>query len=116
MDASGHVLFVDGSREPDLTKLFSGKVPENTEGIHVMASFLPADANLSDDPAEGFVEGNIISIIYKGDHYKYKIRSKNDVDYYVDDEWLWNMGDYVSVVVPDEKITYEVINKGARDD
>ncbi|MFR7818081.1 MAG: hypothetical protein ACLU22_11680 [Clostridium sp.] len=27
-----------------------------------------------------------------------------------------NMGDYVSVVVPDEKITYEVINKGARDD
>jgi len=25
-------------------------------------------------------------------------------------------GDYVSVVVPDEKITYEVINKGARDD
>ena len=45
-----------------------------------------------------------------------KIRSKNDVDYYVDDEWLWNMGDYVSVVVPDEKITYEVINKGARDD
>ena len=70
MDASGHVLFVDGSRKPDLTKLFSGKVPENTEGIHVMASFLPADANLSDDPAEGFVEGNIISIIYKGDHYK----------------------------------------------
>ena len=65
---------------------------------------------------EGFVEGNIISIIYKGDHYKYKIRSKNDVDYYVDDEWLWNMGDYVSVVVPDEKITYEVVNKGARDD
>ena len=53
---------------------------------------------------------------YKGDHYKYKIRSKNDVDYYVDDEWLWNMGDYVSVVVPDDKITYEVINKGARDD
>ena len=52
MDASGHVLFVDGSRKPDLTKLFSGKVPENTEGIHVMASFLPADANLSDDPAE----------------------------------------------------------------
>lgn len=34
----------------------------------------------------------------------------------MDDEWLWNMGDYVSVVVPDEKITYEVINKGARDD
>ena len=63
-----------------------------------------------------YVIGYIISIIYKGDHYKYKIRSKNDVDYYVDDEWLWNMGDYVSVVVPDDKITYEVINKGARDD
>lgn len=59
----------------------------------------------------------ILYLLYiMADHYKYKIRSKNDVDYYVDDEWLWNMGDYVSVVVPDEKITYEVINKGARDD
>ena len=34
----------------------------------------------------------------------------------MDDEWLWNMGDYVSVVVPYEIITYEVIIMGARDD
>ena len=89
------------------------------EGIHVMTYndrinhyagesgeeffFNPSDAVLSDDPEEGLVQGNIISIIYKGDHYKYTVRSKNDVDYYVDDEWLWNMGDYVSVIVPEEK-------------
>lgn len=63
MDASGHVLFVDGSRKPDLTKLFSGKVPENTEGIHVMASFLPADANLSDDRQKDLLK-EILYLLY----------------------------------------------------
>ena len=66
-------------------------------------------AALSDDPKEGLVQGNIINIIYKGDHYKYKVRSKNDVDYYVDDEWLWNMGDYVSVIVPEEKRQFQLL-------
>lgn len=61
------------------------------------------------------MKGNIILLYIKVTTTNIN-RSKNDVDYYVDDEWLWNMGDYVSVVVPDEKITYEVINKGARDD
>ncbi len=29
------------------------------------------------------------------------------MDYYVNDEWLWNIGDYVSVIVPEEKIHYK---------
>lgn len=98
------------------------------EGIHIMPYndrinhyigtseedffFAPSDAALSDDPKEGLVQGNIISIIYKGDHYKYKVRSINDEDYYVDDEWLWNMGDYVSIIVPEEKRQYQTNTNG----
>lgn len=111
LDAAGHLLLVDGSLQPDLSRLFSGQIPQQLEGIKVEASFSPSDAGLSDDPSKGFVQGNIISIIYKGDHYKYKIRSKNDVDYYVDDEWLWNMEDYVSVVVPEEKMEYRRVDR-----
>ena len=108
LDAEGHLLLADGSLKPELASLFPASVPQSLEGIELEASFLPGDASLSDDPAQGLIQGNIISIIYKGDHYKYKVRSKNDVDYYVDDEWLWNMGDFVSVVVPEEKINYRV--------
>lgn len=113
LDEKGHLLWVDGSIQPEPARLFSGKEnkPLSLEGIRVEISFDPSDASLSDDPAAGMVQGNIISIIYKGDHYKYKIRSKNDLDYYVDDEWLWNMGDYVSVVVPEEKLQYRVMDR-----
>lgn len=109
LDEEGRLLLVDGSLKPELSYVFPASVPQSFEGIKLEASFLPGDASLSDDPAQGFIQGNIISIIYKGDHYKYKVRSKNDVDYYVDDEWLWNMGDFVSVVVPEDKINYRVV-------
>ncbi len=111
LDGNGHLLLVDGSLQPDLLRVFKSNVPQQVEGIKLEASFSPGDASLSDDPVKGWIQGNIISIIYKGDHYKYKVRSKNDVDYYVDDEWLWNMGDYVSVVIPEENITYRLVRK-----
>lgn len=111
LDAEGHLLLLDGGLRPNLARVFSSNVPQQLKGIKLEVSFAPADAGLSDDPVKGFIQGNIISIIYKGDHYKYKVRSKNDVDYYVDDEWLWNMGDYVSVVVPEEKIEYRLIDR-----
>ncbi len=106
LDTTGQLLLPDASLQPDLSRLFPGKDVRDLEGSKVEAFFSPADAKLSDDPGKGLVQGHIISIIYKGDHYKYKIRSKNDVDYYVDDEWLWNMEDYVSVVIPKESINY----------
>ncbi len=55
------------------------------------------------------MDGNIASIIYVGDHYVYIVRSDNDWDYYVDDEWLWNVGDRVSVIVPEESIRYRLV-------
>ena len=44
-------------------------------------------------------------MIYMGDHYSYEVRSGNDELYFVYDEYLWNIGDYVSVVVPDTGIS-----------
>lgn len=115
LDEKGNLLLLDGSLKPDLTYVFPVSVPSSYAGLHLEASFSPSDARLSDDPETGFVQGHILSIIYKGDHYKYKVRSKNDIDYYVDDEWLWNMGDYVSVIVPDEKIKYRLPDRGKKD-
>lgn len=109
MDDENRLLLTDGSVKVPMAQLFSKGVPEKVSGIKVQLFFEPHDARLSDDPQEGLFQGNIISIVYKGDHYKYKVRSKNDVDYYVDDEWLWNMNDYVSVVVPEEKRQFQLV-------
>ena len=112
----------DGVRKPDLTKIYAGTVWKNqelygsdgkifvVENRQLEASFESHDAELSDDPDAGFVRGNIISIIYKGDHYNYVVRSENEFDYFVDDEYLWNLGDYVSVIIPEEKVTYKVVD------
>ena len=73
------------------------------------AFFEPADAKMSDDAEKGFVTGHIMHTIYVGDHYVYSVRSENDRDYFVDDEWLWNIGDRVSVFVAAEDVHYQVL-------
>jgi len=68
--------------------------------------FKPEDAALSDDVKNINMKGTIISFYYIGDHYSYTVRSKNEFDYVVDDEYLWNQGDKVGVNVPEHKIYY----------
>lgn len=120
IDDEMRVRFVDFSLKPDMKKIYPESVLRDgilytkngsfiqTEGIKVEAYFVPSVARLSDDPEAGMIQGHIVSIIYKGDHYSYIVRSRNDVDYYVNDEYLWNNGDYVSVVVPEDKIEYKI--------
>ena len=76
------------------------------DGVFMDAYFSPWDGRLSDDAEEGDIRGNIISIIYKGDHYSYTVHTEDGVDLFVNDEYLWNSGDYVSIVIPKDKIEY----------
>lgn len=78
------------------------------EGKGVIASFLPEDAVLSDDADAGFVAGDIFNFIFVDDHYHYRVRSESEEDYVVDDVYLWNQGDHVSVSVPLEKFSFEL--------
>jgi spermidine/putrescine transport system ATP-binding protein len=82
----------------------------DTEGVRVEAYYPPDGADLSDDADAGDVTGNIISFIYVGDHYSYTIRSKSEEDYVVDDEDLWNQGDYVSVSIPKDRVEYRILH------
>ncbi|MCR5544847.1 MAG: ABC transporter ATP-binding protein [Lachnospiraceae bacterium] len=83
------------------------------EGEMYDAYFSPSDARLSDDAEEGRVKGNIVSIIYKGDHYSYTVESEENLNYFVNDEYLWNTGDLVSIVIPEEKIEYNLLKEEA---
>lgn len=74
--------------------------------IRIIVSIKPRDITMSDDKEAGIVRGNIINMVYKGDHYSYVVRTEEDEDFIVDDEYLWNMDDYVSLIIPKEKIQY----------
>lgn len=116
--------FADGCFHPDYRRIFPGSYEKDgilydkegkeleVQGMKLTASYLAKNARLSDNPDEGAVRGRISSIIYKGDHYSYIVRSQNHNDYYVNDEYLWNNGDYVSVVIPEEKIQYGFSEEG----
>ena len=112
--------FYDFELEVPLTDLLPGSRVENGEivlaggetvsisDVSVDVSFMPEDAKLSDVADEGKVNGHILSFIYVDNHYRYIVRSDFEEDYVVDDEYLWNQNDYVSVVVPKDKLVYEV--------
>lgn len=60
----------------------------------------------------GVVAGNIVSFIYIDNAYRYVVRSEvNEEDYLVCDEYLWNQGDRVSVLIPEDKWSFEIVGR-----
>lgn len=104
----------------DLTKIIPKSsmknnvlVDENNEAIDtaklkVMVSIQPYDIRMSDNVEEGLVSGHIINLIYKGDHYSYVIRTEYGHDLIVDDEYLWNMDDAVGLIMPEDKMKFQL--------
>ena len=78
------------------------------ENVKVTMSFMPEDAALSDDAEAGFVAGDIFNFIFMDDYYRYRVRSESEEDYIVNDAYLWNVEDHVSVSVPMEKMKFEL--------
>jgi spermidine/putrescine transport system ATP-binding protein len=74
--------------------------------IKIIVSVKPDDIEMSDDINAGIMKGHIINLIYKGDHYSYVVRTDNDEDFIVHDEDLWNMDDYVSLIIPKDKFHF----------
>ena len=76
--------------------------------VKILISLQPTDIKLTDDQEQGLVSGYISSLIYKGDHYSYVIKTDIGQDFVVDDEYLWNMDDYVGLIMPIEKMKFTV--------
>ncbi len=112
------VCFGDGEFDCDVTMLYPGSHLDE-EGYLITADgekidLTDVDVNvevglkdieISDDAEAGGAVGNIVSIIYKGDHYQLIVRTdENEEDYVFDTEDAWNENDRVSVIIPKEKI------------
>ena len=80
----------------------------DTDKLKIMVSIQPYDIRMSDNVDEGLVSGHIINLIYKGDHYSYVIRTEYGHDLIVDDEYLWNMDDAVGLIMPEDKMKFQL--------
>lgn len=80
------------------------------QGKRIFVAVKPDDIKMSDDENEGQIKGHITSLIYKGDHYSYVVKTDNDEEIVVNDEYLWNMDDYVSLVIMEDKIEQSLNN------
>jgi spermidine/putrescine transport system ATP-binding protein len=111
--------FLNGELECDVAGLITG-AGKNSEGvivdihgdeidvdkIKIIVSVKPDDIEMSDDIGAGIIKGHIMNLIYKGDHYSYVVRTDDDEDFIVHDEDLWNMDDYVSLIIPKDKFNF----------
>lgn len=115
------VEFADGKFECDLTQLYPNSnyvddvlVDEKGNEIDVVGKKVSVSIpvfgsiEMSDDADKGGTTGNIISLIYKGDHYQYIVRTENEYDFIFDDEDLWNENDFVSLIIPKENISLKL--------
>ncbi|MBR5900081.1 MAG: ABC transporter ATP-binding protein [Clostridia bacterium] len=112
------VCFGDGEFDCDVTQLYPGSFLDEegylitAEGdkidltdVDVTVEVGLKDIEISDDAELGGAVGNIVSIIYKGDHYQLIVRTdEEEEDFVVDTEYTWNENDRVSVIIPSEKI------------
>lgn len=115
------VEFADGEFECDLTQLYPNSkyvddvlVDEKGNEIDVVGKEVSVSIpvfgsiEMSDDADKGGTTGNIISLIYKSDHYQYIVRTENEYDFIFDDEDLWNENDFVSLIIPKENISLKL--------
>ena len=117
--------FADAYFDVDILPLFPGAkfneeetlVDENGNEISVsdleVNVEVPFEAiTISDDLNASDIQGNIISLIYIGDHYEIMVRTDDDEDFILNTPDLWNENDRVSVIIDKSKIN--ISRKGAK--
>ena len=111
------VNFAGADFDADITTLFPGsKIDEEGNLVDAQGNVLDVedkdvivevdmkDIEIIDNEEDGTIAGEIVSIIYKGDHYQVIIRTEDEDDFVVDTEYTWNEFDRVSVKIAKEKI------------
>lgn len=122
------VLFADGEYACDVTRLYpdsafneEGTLVDaqgneiHTAGVRVSVKVPVEAVSMSDDTEAGGTCGHIVSLIYKGDHYHYIVRTKSEEDIHLRDEYLWNENDYVSLIIPKDSIELSFADEGGKE-
>jgi spermidine/putrescine transport system ATP-binding protein len=117
IDKENRVVISESPFECDITSLVAGSVvdsegyvvgPDGTRydftDADVRAEIGLTDIEILDDEEAGIVKGEIVSIIYKGDHYQLTIRTAEDEDFVLDTEYTYDENDLVGLKVRPQDI------------
>lgn len=112
IDKNNRVVISECPFECDITTLVPGSVIDDDgyvigpDGVKydftdadVIAQIGLKDIEILDDDESGIVKGEIVSIIYKGDHYQLTIRTSEDEDFVLDTEYTYDENDLVGLFV-----------------
>ena len=102
LEYNGQLL---GKSLPELPG-YSGSADQKR--LRITASISPEDIRMTDTIEDGLIHGYISNLIYQGSHYLYVIHTELQHDFAVYDEYLWNMGDQVGLIMPAEKMRFSV--------
>lgn len=111
------VCFAEGTWDCDITQLLKGSSIDeegylfdakgkkyDLNDADVTVDIDMVDIEISDNLEEGNITGEIIEMVYKGDHYQVVVRTEEEDDFVLDTEWTWNKNDIVSIKVNKDKI------------
>ena len=84
----------------------------NVEDMEINVEVPFEAVSISDDLEASDITGQIISMIYLGDHYEIIVRNEDEEDFIVNTPDLWNEFDTVSVIIDPSKII--ISRKGAK--
>ena len=117
IDKNNRVVFAGATWDCDVTKLVPGSsldekgyflTPDGKKydlsDIDVVVEVEMKDIEISDDLEDGNITGQIIQMVWIGDHYQLIVRTEEEEDFVVDTEWTWNELDTVSVKIKPENI------------
>ena len=117
IDKNNDVVFAGASWECDVCQLVEGSQLDEKgylitkEGkkydlsdLDVVVEVEMKDIEISDNLEEGNIQGQIIQMVWIGDHYQLVVRTEDEEDFVVETEYTWNELDTVSVIIKKENI------------
>ena len=113
-----HKLVIDeGEFDVDLSKLLAGS-KVNEDGLVVLkdktydfkdatvvATVLPNKIEITDNLEDVNIKGEVISNVYKGDHYLLIVRTEGEEDFIVETPYTFNINDIVGLKIKSEDIS-----------
>ena len=70
----------------------------------VNASVNPTKIELTDNLEDATLKGEIVTSVYKGDHYAYTVRLSEEIDFIVDNPDTYNINDIVGIKIKKEDV------------
>lgn len=117
INKNNKVVFAGAAWDCDITQLVPGSHIDEKEyliapngkqydltDLDVIVEVDLKDIEISDDLKTGNMTGQIVQMVWKGDHYQLIVRTEDEEDFVLDTEWTWNELDTVSIQIHPDKI------------